>query len=274
MGCMVELYDKNNEFVGYIGWKYNKNGTVSKNTAITDNIAYALLYGDQGTRNFVNYMHYKDDKYKNCHMKLVWDGRGLDPNTISFPEDDKKKVEVKFNITKTVIDNSKHEVSTVKLNKYKGHQTTKYNDISVSDYFVLNKMRHAVLSHSIYSNKNKKIKYVVREDGEVFSLSENGEMKLKAQYFAESGGVKNKARRAAGKGGGSVYKKVILWNKYNFLTHKLVKEYVTHEKSINEYYISNGTCDSIVKTNKKAAIDERFYRGQMPDGFNKRCYKA
>ena len=272
MGCLVELYNKQNEFVGYFGWKYNKDGQRSKRMVIVDNLAYALLYNDKATEYLANYMYLKDNMYKNYKMKLIWDGMGLNPDNIVFSKGstiDEKDIEVKFDITKTVTDKETNETATVKLNKYTGHQTTKYNDIRVLDYYVMGGLRHAVLGHTKHRSK-----YVIREDGEVFCLNEKGEMKLKVQYFHESGGVKNKALRAAGKDGGTVYKTVSLWSKYCFLTHKLVQEYVTHEKSTNEYYISNGTRDSIVRTGKKTATNGNFYKGRMPNDFNKRCYRA
>ena len=178
-------------------------------------------------------------------------------------------LDIKYVINKKITDKETGEIETVKLNKYTGHQTTKYNNISVVDCFTINGLKHTILAYA-----GKKTKYVIREDGEVFSLNEKGEWKIKVQYFCESGGVKNRARREAGKGGGSVYKCVSLWSTMQFLTHKLVKMYVTHEQTPCEYYISNGTIDSIVKHGKKTHIGENFYKGLMPKGFNKRCFKA
>jgi len=178
-------------------------------------------------------------------------------------------VNIKYIINKKIIDTETGDSETVKLNKYTGHQTTKYNNITAIDYFMIGGLRHTILSYT-----GKATRYVIREDGEIYSLNEKGEWKLKAQHFRESGGVKNRARREAGKSGGSVYKCVCLWSKFSFLTHKLVKDYVTHEKSANEYYSSNGTVDSIVKAGKHTHVGENFYRGSMPVDFGKRCYKA
>lgn len=182
---------------------------------------------------------------------------------------DSNDFDIKYVINKKITDKETGETETIKLNKYTGHQTTKYNNISVVDCFVINGLKHAILAYS-----GKKTKYVIREDGEVFSLNDKGEWKYKVQYFCESGGVKNRARREAGKGGGSVYKCVSLWSTMQFLTHKLVKMYVTHEQTPCEYYLSNGTIDSIVKQGKKTRVNENFYKGMMPEGFNKRCFKA
>lgn len=270
MGCIVEIYDKNENFEGYIGWKYTKTGEISKRLVITDSIAYALLYNDNCLESLVSFAQNPTGKYKNKIIKLTWDGHGIDPNTIK-PEDNLKKdnIKIKYAINKSITDNNTGETETIKLNKYTGHQTQKYNNITVVDYFVINGLRHAILS---YTGRN--MKYIIREDGEIFSLNNKGEWKLKAQHFRESGGVKNRARREAGKSGGSVYKCVSLWNNLSFLTHKLVKLYVTHEKSNSEYYSSNGTVDSIVKTGQHTHINENFYKGCMPVDFGKRCYKA
>lgn len=186
-----------------------------------------------------------------------------------YQKDKKSKKDIKYIINKKITDEETGEIETIKLNKYKGHQTTKYNNISVIDCFVINGLKHAILAYS-----GKKTRYVIREDGEVFSLNSKGEWKYKVQYFCESGGVKNRARREAGKGGGSVYKCVSLWSTMQFLTHKLVKMYVTHEQTPCEYYVSNGTTDSIVQQGKKTHVNENFYKGMMPKGFNKRCFKA
>ena len=268
MSCIVEVYNKKEEFEGYIGWKYNKTGEISKRLVITDNIAYAILYGDESTKALVSFVNKPEGVYKNKILKLQWDGKGLDPKTVSI-DDNGDNIKIEYNINKKITDNETGDTATVKLNKYTGHQTTKYNNISVVDCFVINGLKHSILAYT-----GKKTKYVIREDGEVFSLNDKGEWKYKVQYFCESGGVKNRARREAGKGGGSVYKCVSLWSTMQFLTHKLVKMYVTHEQTTCEYYISNGTRDSIVKHGKKTHVGENFYKGIMPDGFNKRCFKA
>ena len=143
---------------------------------------------------------------------------------------------------------------TVSTSKYTGHDTNKYDTISVKDRFILEGKRHSLLVNSL-----RKAQYILREDGEVFSYNpETGDMKHKVQYFSESGGVKNRARREAGKGGGSVYKTVGLWN-YQFLTHKLVAKYITEDANT---------------TGKKERVSPSFYKGIMPDGSNRRCYKA
>lgn len=204
--------------------------------------------------------------------KTLADKDYISINSVNFKnlEDTlENNIDVKYSIDKKIIDKETGEVETIKLNKYTGHQTTKYNNITVTDYFVINGLRHAILSYA-----GKTTKYVIREDGEIYSLNEKGEWKLKAQHFRESGGVKNRARRDAGKSGGSVYKCVSLWSNLSFLTHKLVKDYVTHEKTSNEYYCSNGTVDSIVKAGKHTHVGENFYKGNMPANFGKRCYKA
>lgn len=138
--------------------------------------------------------------------------------------------------------------------KYTGHDTTKYNTICVKDRFILEGKKHSLLVNSLH-----KAQYILREDGEVFSYNpETGDMKHKVQYFSESGGVKNRARREAGKGGGSVYKTVGLWN-YQFLTHKLVAKYIAEAANT---------------TGKKERVSPSFYKGIMPNTFGKRCYKA
>lgn len=229
MGTLVSLYNKNNEFVGYFGWKYNKNGEISKDLKIVDNLAYAYLYNDDATFKLAKYFKNMNGKYKNYTMKLEWDGRGVNPEDI-----------VKIIPEPT---------------RYTGHETSKYDNITVDCKFILDNLKHSVISC-----KNKNSRYILREDGEVFSLLKNGEAKLKAQFFCESGGVKNRARREAGKGGGSVYKCVNLWSNKHFLTHVLIKKFVTeNEKAI---------------TNEKGKITNIFYKGSMPVDYNKRCFKA
>lgn len=229
MGCIVEVYSKKNEFVGYFGWKYNKNQEISKRMVIVDSIAYAWLYNDKMTFQMARYIKANHGKYKNYLIRLQWDGRGLNPEDVlnSLPESE----------------------------VYTGHETTKYDDIKVDCKFTLDNLGHAVLSC-----KNKNTRYIIREDGEVFSLLKNGEAKLKVQFYCESGGVKNKERRKSGKSGGSVYKCVMLWSNRRFLTHLLVKKYVT------------GNDSSI--TNEKGKITNAFYKGAMPVNYLKRCFKA
>lgn len=147
-----------------------------------------------------------------------------------------------------------NKYQVVSTSKYTGHDTTKYNTICVKDRFILEGKKHSLLVNSLH-----KAQYILREDGEVFSYNpETGDMKHKVQYCSESGGVKNRARREAGKGGGSVYQTVGLWN-YQFLTHKLVAKYIAEDTNT---------------TGKKERVSSRFYKGIMPNGFGKRCYKA
>ncbi len=153
------------------------------------------------------------------------------------------------------------------MSNYPGHNTTKYNDLYVKDTYVCMGLKHTILGcHT------KNPLYVLREDGEVFRLHDNGEMHKMAQFYAESGGVKNRARREAGKGGGSVYKTINLYG-HRFLTHKLLEKYVTFDNSRAIYYNADGTKDCIM-TKKDKYVDHKFYKGRMPDGVTKRCYRA
>ena len=153
------------------------------------------------------------------------------------------------------------------MSNYSGHNTKKYNDLFVIDtYTCLSK------KHTIIGCHGKKPKYILREDGEVFRLYDTGEMHKMAQFYAESGGVKNRARRAAGKPGGSVYKTVSIYS-CKFLTHKLIEKYVTLDNSRAVYYNADGTKDCIM-TKKDKYVSRDFYKGHMPQGYNKRCYKA
>lgn len=152
------------------------------------------------------------------------------------------------------------------MSNYSGHMTHKYDNIRVKDVYVFEGKKHVLLI-----NLSHKMQYILREDGEVFSYNpETGDMKHRVQYFKESGGVKNRARRNAGKDGGSVYKTVGLWNS-QFLTHKLISKYITLDDEIL-YCNSDGTKDSIMLKKKK--VDNSFYKGKMPNTFGKRCYKA
>jgi len=151
-------------------------------------------------------------------------------------------------------------------NNYSGHMTHKYDNIRIKDYYQFQGMKHVLLTNAPLIPQ-----YIVREDGEVFSYDpKTGNMKRKAQMFHESGGVKNKARRAMGKPGGSVYKTVNLWGK-QFLTHKLLGMYVQSDEAY-VYYKATGNKDLVVTTRNK--VSKKFYKGQMPVGYEKRCYKA
>ena len=152
------------------------------------------------------------------------------------------------------------------MSNYIGHMTHKYDTIRVKDIYMFQGKKHVLLADLLH-----KAQYILREDGEVFSYNpETGDMKHKVQYFSESGGVKNRARREAGKGGGSVYKTVGLWNK-QFLTHKLLSKYITMNDEIR-YYNADGTKDCVITKNQK--VSNEFYKGKMPNGYSKRCYKA
>lgn len=152
------------------------------------------------------------------------------------------------------------------MSNYNGHMTHKYDNIRIKDYYQFQGMKHVLLVNAGYNPE-----YIIREDGEVFRYNvKTGEMKRMVQMFHESGGRKNKARRAQGKTGGSVYKTVGLWGK-QFLTHKLLGMYVKSDEAYI-YYKSTGNKDLVVTTRNK--VSKKFYKGQMPVGYNKRCYKA
>lgn len=86
MGCIVKAFDKSNNFVGYFGCKYNKDGSISKEVTLVDSITSVLLYGDQSTVDLATYIKNTNGKYQDYRIELEWDGRGLNPADIEFEE--------------------------------------------------------------------------------------------------------------------------------------------------------------------------------------------